>query len=389
MTFGSRLREYREHRGLSLAELGRRVAYSAGHLSNVENGTKPPSQDLASLCDQALKAKGELITAARTEIIAGLDSKPWQTAELLSRLQTSDVSSSTLESLESAVVEMCCEYAYRDAFELRAEAIDWINRIGQLLRRPVGLKAHEQLLASAGWLSLLIGCLEYDLGMRTAAESTRRAAQSMAIESGHNEIHAWAYEMESWFALTQGRFKNAVKAARTGQDIAENASVHVQLLSQEAKALARLGEGSEITSPLMGKGKIVLDRLPYPDRPDNHFKVDPAKWEYYAMDVARVSGDNEGVKEYAKTVISDSTGPDGEPLAPMRIAECNLALGIVALREGDLEGSAVLAVDSVAGNRQSRMHMIMIAREFMAEMNRKFPGEKLSGEITDALRTLD
>jgi transcriptional regulator with XRE-family HTH domain len=192
-SFASRLKSYREHRGWSLADLTRATHYSKGYLSNVENGRKRPTDDLARLCDEALRANGDLIMAARAEVVSRLDKTPWQTAELVQRMQMSDTTPGTLETLRSTVEELCCQYAYRDGLELRTEAQGWLHRVAGLLRRPVGLRAHQELLVAGGWLALLVGCVEYDLGMRAAAESTRTAALQLGSEAGHPEISGWAY----------------------------------------------------------------------------------------------------------------------------------------------------------------------------------------------------
>ena len=55
---------------------------------------------------------------------------------------------------------------------LCTEARAWLDR-SQTLRKPVGLRQHSELFVAAGWLALLVGCLEDDLGMRVAAESVR------------------------------------------------------------------------------------------------------------------------------------------------------------------------------------------------------------------------
>ncbi|MFD7080192.1 helix-turn-helix domain-containing protein [Streptomyces sp. NPDC059918] len=63
--FGPELRRMREEQGISLRALARRVVYSAGWLSKVENGVAPPTPKLAELCDTELGAKGELAALAR------------------------------------------------------------------------------------------------------------------------------------------------------------------------------------------------------------------------------------------------------------------------------------------------------------------------------------
>lgn len=386
MTFGSRLREYRDHRGWSLGDLARATHFSRSYLSNVENGRKPATEDVARRCDEALRAKGELIAAARQDATAKLSDRPWQTAELVSKLQTSDTTPNTIEALHSTVEELCCQYNRRDALELRQEAHEWLAYVGDLLRRPVGLRAHSDLLVAGGWLALLAGCVEYDLGMGTAAESTRVAAAQLGTEAGHPEIVGWGHEMTSWFALTQGRFRQAVEASRRGQAVAQGTSVQVQLIAQEAKARARLGESGLTT--LLESGRDLLAALPYPDRPDNHFKVDPAKWDYYSMDIHRMAQDNAQATEYATSVINDNIAPDGTELSPMRIAECRLTLAFVAGRDGDLEEAVGLGVEGLKDGRQSKVHLRMVASELDQELRRRFPGEGAVSGLEDAMRAV-
>ncbi|MGI9063151.1 MAG: helix-turn-helix domain-containing protein [Pseudonocardiaceae bacterium] len=59
--FGIRLRESRSVAEMSLGELAKRIHYSKGYLSKIENGTKPPSAILARLCDDVLDASGALV----------------------------------------------------------------------------------------------------------------------------------------------------------------------------------------------------------------------------------------------------------------------------------------------------------------------------------------
>jgi transcriptional regulator with XRE-family HTH domain len=386
VSFGRRLQEYRDHRGWSLADLAKATHFSRSYLSNIENGRKQPTDDLARRCDEALRASGELIAAARDDVTARLDRMPWQTAELVQRMQASDTSTQTLDALHSTIEELCCQYNYRDALDLRREAHDWLQHVGGLLRRPIGLKAHRELLVAGGWLALLAGCVEYDLGMRSAAESTRTAALQLGLEARHPEIAGWGHEMTAWFALTQGRFRQAVEAARRGQAVAQTSSVHVQLIAQEAKARARLGEAG--LSTLLAQGKEMLDRLPYPDRPDNHFKVDPAKWDYYAMDVHRIAGDDELATQYATTVINDNTSPDGTELSPMRIAESRITLGIMAGRAGDLEQAVDHGKTGLKNGRQSKPHLLMVASELDRELQDRFPGEGLVTEFEETLHAV-
>ncbi|MGH4008896.1 MAG: hypothetical protein ACRDTH_12195 [Pseudonocardiaceae bacterium] len=239
--------------------------------------------------------------------------------------------SATLDGLQATVERLCCDYSQRPADELRREAQRWLRAVAKLLRDPVGLLKHRELMVTAGWLSLLVGCLEYDLGMVTAAEPTRKAAASLGHESDHAQILAWSHEMSAWFAVTQGRFREALNHARVGQMAAPSDAVSVQLGWQEAKALARFGEVRDVQN-VLDRGHAVLAKLPRPRRPDNHFAIDPGKWDLYAMDCYRIAGLDDLAAEHARIVINHhaGNGPASVQRAPMRVAEARLTLGIVA-----------------------------------------------------------
>ncbi|ALG06196.1 helix-turn-helix transcriptional regulator [Kibdelosporangium phytohabitans] len=65
-SFGDMLREYRAAAGFSMGQLAKRIHYSKGYLSKIENGLKPPHETVARLCDSVLNAGGMLVEAART-----------------------------------------------------------------------------------------------------------------------------------------------------------------------------------------------------------------------------------------------------------------------------------------------------------------------------------
>lgn len=385
--FGDMLRRLRAEQGKSLSDLAEVVHYSKGYLSNVELGRKPATEEMARACDLALNARGELIASAHLDHASRRDTTPWQTAELLHRIQASDTTPSTLDSLHATVAELCCEYAYRDAGELRSEAHGWLDQVAKLLRKPVGLRQHTELLVAAGWLALLVGCLEYDLGMRVAAESTRTAARQLGDESGHHEIVGWTYELSAWFALTQGRYRDVVTLAGAGSRAGSGHTVEVQLLAQEAKARARMRDTAGLAASL-DRGRDLLARLPQPERTDHHFVVDPSKWDFYAMDVCRLAGDDRRAEQHAEIVLAEGVMPDGTERSPMRMTEARLTLAAVASRRGDLEQAVSLGVSALNTNRRSLPSLLMVSGELDSELRLRFPAEPAAAEFHETLRSL-
>src|SRR5262249_49514583 len=140
----------------------------------------------------------------------------------------------------------------------------------------------------------------------------------------------------AWFALTNGDMRGVIAASRAGADVAPNHGVAVQLAAQEAKAWARIGDRRQ-TEVALDRGRNLLDAQPYPERLDHHFVVDPAKFDFYAMDCYRLLGVDTLATTCADEVIRVGTAPDGTERSPMRISEANSTLGVIAGRDGDID----------------------------------------------------
>ena len=185
------------------------------------------------------------------------------TLEIVSRLEVSDINQATIDGLRITVDKLCSEYAYMPAKELIVEGRQWLRRIVEMNNGRLTFAQRAEALELAGWLTLLVGCLEYDLGDRRRAEATRQAALRIGTEIGHAGIIGWAYEMTAWFSLTTGNYRGVIAAAEAGQEAAGGHSVAVQLIAQEAKAKARMRD-SRGTNEALERGRELLESMPYP-----------------------------------------------------------------------------------------------------------------------------
>lgn len=309
------------------------------------------------------------------------------TLEIVSRLSASDINDATLEAIRITVDKLCSEYSRVPAADLIREGRQWLRRLVEMQEQRLSFRQRREMLQLAGWLALLVGCLEYDLGDRRAAEGTRRSALSLGKEIDDAGILGWAHEMRAWFALTSGDYRGVLAAAEAGQAASGTHSVTVQLIAQEAKALARMGRGDEMLNALE-RGRVVLDGMPYPENIENHFVVDPSKFDFYAMDCYRHVGENRLARELSDEVIRVSTDFNGFERWPMRVAEAQVTLGVVAAREGDLEGAVTYGQKALSGDRKSLPSLAMVSQDLSHVLSEQYPGEPETDVYLEQLRSI-
>ncbi|MDI3417903.1 XRE family transcriptional regulator [Streptomyces luteolus] len=310
-----------------------------------------------------------------------------ETFEIVSRLSRSDVDVATLDALRITTDRLASEYPFMPSAQLLIEGRQWLRRVVELHSKNLTLSQHREVLALSGWLALLVGCVEYDSGDRHAAEVTRQAALSLATEADHPEVAGWAHEMRAWFSLTTGDYRGVIAASQAGAEVAAGHGVAVQLAGQEAKAWARLGDRRQVEVAL-DKGRRLLEGMPHPENLDNHFVVDPAKFDFYSMDCYRLVGEDKLARTLAEEVLRTGTDFDGTERAPMRNAEARVTLGVTAAREGDLDQALIMGERALQGDRQSVPSLIMTSRELAAEMRRRYAAEPAAQDYLAQLRDL-
>lgn len=311
-----------------------------------------------------------------------------ETLDIVNRLHHSDVDNASLEALRITVDRLCSEYPYMPSVQLLNEGRQWLQQITTTIAsgRPT-LAQHRELMVLAGWLTLLVGCVENDMGVRRQAEATRRAALSIGHETGASEISGWAHEMLAWFRPTDGDERGVIAAASSGIEIARSHGVAVQLEAQKAKAYARVGDRRGVELALEA-GRKLLESMPYPENLDNHFVVDPAKFDFYAMDCYRILGEDRLAENLANEVIRSGTSYTGDETKPMRNAEARITLGVTAARRGDLEEAISYGELALAGDRKSLPSLLMVSRELASIVHDRYSSEPDGAAYLEHLNTL-
>lgn len=395
-----RIRRERDLRGWTQKECVRRLRFQTTRVlpeeeallrqwKRWEGGQNLPSSDYQKLIAGLFNSvSGALFAAPRDprQVLSSAVAET-DTTDLLSRLQRSSVDTASLEALRLTADRLCSDYPFVSAHQLLVESRGWLTRVGDMLESRVTLAQHRELLSIGGLLALLVGCLEMDTGAGTHAEATRKSALALGTESDDLSVVGWAYEMTAWFSLTRGDYRSVLSAAEAGITAAGERSVSVQLHAQEAKAWARIGDRARVEVAL-DRGRQLLEALPVPADVNHHFQVDPQKYDFYAMDTARLVGQDRMADGLADEVITSSTDWTGRVVAPMRVSEALITKGVVAARAGDLDAAVGYGRQAIDGDRQSIPSLVMVSRELGELLSDQYGDEPETQEYIEELRAL-
>jgi transcriptional regulator with XRE-family HTH domain len=357
--FGTELARLMAARGLGVRELARMVPCNPGHISNLRSGKAQPSPELAQVLDERLEAGGTL----RALVPARVHHRPepavaWdggaadEIAALdLGRLaEASEVGTGTVERLELAVDELATAYPGTPPAELLGRVRAYLGYLDRLLDARTTLAEHRRLLVVGGWLSLLAATTLIDLHRDHAAAAHLRTAAQLARETGDAEIAAWCLETQAWQVLTEGNYRRAVEISQAARRIApKSGSAFVQATAQEGRAWARLGDSGE-TRAALGRVEALVSPMPVPDRPEHHYRYDPAKSEAYAATTLSWIGDP-AAERYARHILARLESTIDGPPRPRRAASARLDLSLALIAAGRHDEAAGTALEAINSGR--------------------------------------
>jgi len=334
---------------------------------------------------------------ATTRLWAGEESTPILQSDLMADEESdimamiqeadrTDIGSGTIEGLYTVFDKLCRDYPSAAAPELRRKLKRLYSRVMQLRQGRMTLDQHKELLAISGWITALLACVDWDMNQRDAAETARDATLRFAKDIGHSELVAWSYEMQTWFALTEGRFSDATSIAKAAQTIGGDNSAIVQLIMQEARGWARLGNRKAAESAIE-RGRKALEKLPSVDYP-RHFIFDQSKFPFYVASCYQWLGEDSLAERYARQVLSECEAHGTTARSPMRMADTLITLGIIYARRGDLDGALESGSRALTYERKSGPSLLIRAGELNRLMTEKFPSSRQAREFNGKFRTV-
>lgn len=385
MTFGEKLRQLMAERRISQRRMAELVPCNDGYVSRVARDLKVPSAEMAARFDEVLAAGGELAALLPSAPAAAppLDDE-LEALDLVRRVTASDVGEETLVALEMTVDELASAYSRSAPGELLARTRRHLGYVSRLMDARMTLAERRRLVVIGGWLSLLAATCDIDLGQRPAAAARLRTAAQLAEHAGHPEILAWTLETRAWQHLTDGELREAVKLSQGAQEIApRDSSAFIQATAQEGRAWARLGAGPETRGALARVEQLVAP-LPMPDRPEHHYRYDPAKSDAYTATTLAWIGDP-AAESYARGVLARLERPSAGPSRPRRAASARLDLALALLAADQPDEAAHTALEAVTSGRLVPSNYWRAVEVIAAVEARSVPE---AGELSEAYREL-
>ncbi|MGY2026421.1 helix-turn-helix domain-containing protein [Nocardia gipuzkoensis] len=347
---GERLRAARESAGLSLSAMAARTHFSKPLLGLLETGQR-------TIKPEHVRAYADALGVGSSLFVEPTDGEQ-AAADWLARVAASDLGGDTLDRLEAAVDDLASAYSSTPPAELLIRIRQHLGYAGRLMDGQMTLGQHRRLLVAVGWLALLASTCHIDLGQTGDAAARGHLAWKLSEEARHREIAAWCLETRAWQHLTGGEYAAAADLARSAQSLApEDSSAHIQSTAQEGRALARLGDRQGTYSALRRVARMVSG-LSVPDRPEHHFRYDPAKSDAYVATTLSWLGDP-AAESYARHVLADLTR--ATPARPRRIAMANLDLARALVAADKPDEAASVALKAVESGRLVPSHYWRVA----------------------------
>ena len=303
---------------------------------------------------------------------------------MLAEADRTDIGPGTIESLYTIFDKLCRDYPSDPAPELQHKLKRLYARMMRLRQGRMTFAQHRELIALSGWVTALIACVDWDMNEREAAEAARAATFRFAKEIGHAELTAWSYELQAWFALTEGRYSDVTSIAKAAQTIGGENSAIVQLVMQEARGLSRLGSRKAAESAIE-RGYSLLQRLPATYYP-RHFIYDRTKFPFYVASCYQWLGDDAKAEDFANQVFKECEANGTALRSPMRLADVHITLGVIHVQRGDLGGAVESGSQALTYQRKSGPSLLIRANELNSAINEKFPGAHEANDFDERLR---
>jgi len=265
--FSDELRRLMAERGVGVRELARQVPCNPGYVSNLRNGRKKASRQVAARLDLVLDAGGKLVALAsaaeartgRASELGQIDKWAAQAVEFGRWTEASNVGTGTIDQLDEEIHRLARE-SVDSALEPLLHRAGGVSRsVFRLLRQHQRLWQTRDLYVIGAKSSAFLACVCGDLGQQSAAAAHARTALILAQESGHPGALALALSALSKVAFWDRQLSRASDLARRGYECCPPNSTRVLLACQEADAADVSAARESISRAVYAEDEIAAD----------------------------------------------------------------------------------------------------------------------------------
>lgn len=318
--------------------------------------------------------------------LGGFEPAEAEPMEYTRRSQVTIVGPRTVEHLQVVVAEMASTFAYTPPADLLPRALWYRRQVAALLddgRHT--LRERRELYHCAGWLSVILGWLNHDLGDSRTGEAYCLDAWEHGWQAEHGELCAWAMDAAATIALYGNQPDAAREAALKGLAQAPpDSAAAVRVSCQLTRANARLGRADDFEDALLDTRR-KLDGLAV--HGSGLFSADVGRVASYAATSSIWLGRPERAVTFAREAIDFyQQAPDAER-SPTREAIAWLDLGIAHAELGSPD-AAVEVTDPALSTQRLTGSVLTRAGELDAVLSRRYAGSTPSLQFHDRFTAL-
>ncbi|MFF2522416.1 helix-turn-helix domain-containing protein [Streptomyces liangshanensis] len=296
-TFAQALRRHRGHR--SVRDVAQLASVSKSYVSDLENGRRPPTPQVAAAIDHALDADGELIALA--DIPPG--QSPLDQADALQRglheaFAAGLMSEAGLEEWEYTVARHGRATRYRAEAELLPELLGDFTDLRLLLTHRHPTPVRTALLMAAAQMSGLMALTLLKLGDERS-RGWWRTGRAAAAAAGDRSTQSWIYAQEAYQLYYGGDLEGAVELAVRSQQLAGGLPCVGPALAAplEARAHARLGR-ADATRTALAEAEVALQRLPQASQTASAFGYSESQLRFHSGNAYTHLGDTPAARDH-------------------------------------------------------------------------------------------
>jgi transcriptional regulator with XRE-family HTH domain len=372
-TFGQALRRLRGSR--SLRDVAALAACGKSYVSDLENGKRSPSREIAAALDHALGAQGELIALADSQ--PGMD--PMAQADALQRglhesLAAGPLSDYSLDEVEYTVARHGRATRYRTESELLPELLADFTDLRLMLSGRQSAPVRKRLTISVARMSGLMALTLLKLG-DARSRAWWRTGRAAAAAAEDRATLSWIYAQEAYQLYYGGDLEGAVELACRAQQLAGGLPCVGPALAAplEARAHALLGRRSE-TSAALAEAETALERLGPADTGASAFGYSESQLRFHSGNAWTHLGETGLAGEQQERALDLYPASDHMDRALVRLDQA-MCLAVV----GDAAGAAAHATETIVDLRPEHRSALIVYRA--ADLIAKVPEARTVPEV--------